>query len=226
MRYSLQFDFSDFNRKLIIEHKKLLREAFNKQIPFLTKTVKKEVVSTIKASTEYKSLINARGLLRRQLGLGEQGGDAEGILNPVSAMAIILDLITEDILVTVSDKKEGTDFIIGVNIQLLTDINKLTSSDAARYISINARGEMHEIPWLEWLLTAGQSSVVMGYHVVYKESAASRTGYAVMGKGGSFSMESTYAGTKNNNFIVNSIKKFQEEKLSGLIDEFLIKAVG
>lgn len=225
MKYFLTFDMEGFNRSLVAEHKKLLRNSFGKNIGKLEKAVKSKFSAKIKTSSEYRSLVSPRGALKLDLGLGENG-DGEGMLNPSKAMAEIIDLLLADVVVSITDRKEGTDFIIGVTIKLLNDINSILQSDAGRYISINKKGEHNEVPWLEWLLTGGSSSVIIGYHVAYRESDSSRTGYAIMGKGSSFSIDSRFTGTKNDNFITRAAQLVMEEDVSDLIDKYLITPIG
>lgn len=221
MRYSLAFDFSDFNRNLVIEHKKYLREVFEKNQKRFTDAVKQKFASKIRTSSEYRSLVSPQGALHVDLGLGELGGDWSGKADAVSALADIVEQIIAGVTVTITDRKAEEDFVIGLNIKLLENLDDIINSESGKYVSINARGDYNEVPWLEWLLTGGSSSVVVGYHVLYKDSEASRTLHAVMVKQGSFSIDGRFTGTKNNNFITRAAEDMNED-ISDLIDKHFI----
>ena len=74
---------------------------------------------------------------------------------------------------------------------------------------ITEQGEV--IPWLEWLLTAGNAVVVSGYSVEYGPNKNSRTGAAVMVPIGFFKVDSQYSGTVENNFITRALANSEKE---------------
>lgn len=223
MKFELAFDFTDFNRRLIIEHKRLINEVFEKNMDKFIDGVKAKFASKIRTSGEYRSLVSPAGRLRLDFGLGEEGGAAEGILDPKEAMREIIELVISGVTVKIVEKRIDENFVIGLNIKLLENMDAIINSDAGKYFSINTRGDINEVPWLEWILTGGASSVLVGYQVLYKESDASRTDRAIMVKGGSFGVDSRYTGTKNNNFITRAAEDMNSN-ISDLIDKhFLAK---
>ena len=74
---------------------------------------------------------------------------------------------------------------------------------------ITERGEV--LPWLEWLLTAGNAIVIAGYSVEYGNFQTSRTGGAIMEPVGFFKVDSQFSGTPENNFITRAIEPYGEE---------------
>ncbi len=225
MKFALAFDFSQFERDLVEENRKLIVDGFNKALPIFEKEVKTKISATIKRSSEYRSLVNPRGHLKIDFGLGDKVDTGEGIMNPSSAMKEVINLVLEDVKIKINGRRSKGDFVVSVDIMLLNDLDSIINSPAGSYISYNKDGEASRVDWLKWLLTSGGGPVVIGYHVTYTQSSSSRTGYALMGKGGNFAVDPRFAGTPNNNFIVNSVKKFQEEELSDLIDIYLINAL-
>lgn len=224
MRYSLAFDFSDFNRRLVAEHKRLLRGVFDKQLDRFTKAVKKQFVAEIRKSQEYRSLVSPQGRLKLDFGLGEQGGDWEGVTDPSTAMLDIIETIIDQVTVTINDKKEGDDFVIGINITLFSNIEAVLNSEGAKYISVNAKGDDFEVPWLEWLLLGGSGPVIVGYHVYYKQAEYSRTGHAIMEPTGSFSVDSRFTGTRRDNFITRAAEGMRQD-ISELIDKIFLSKI-
>jgi hypothetical protein len=69
----------------------------------------------------------------------------------------------------------------------------------------------HQIGWMRWLLTKGVEVVVEDYFVAYGPSIQSRSGGALMlntGKSGrDFRVDPAFAGTENDNFVVNTIRE-------------------
>lgn len=79
---------------------------------------------------------------------------------------------------------------------------------------ITEQGEV--LPWLEWLLTAGDAVVISGYSVEYGPNKNSRTGAAVMVPVGFFKVDSQYSGTVENNFITRALQG-KENEISEII---------
>ena len=67
------------------------------------------------------------------------------------------------------------------------------------------------LPWLEWLLTAGDSIIITNYHVEYRPSPSSRSGSAIMVPKGVFKVDSGFSGNVQNNFITRAIDSRQDE---------------
>lgn len=68
-----------------------------------------------------------------------------------------------------------------------------------------------ELPWLNWLLTQGDSILVSQHHVSYGASLDSRSGGAIMKLGGVFKVDSQFSGTQDNNFITRALEKYQDQ---------------
>lgn len=70
-----------------------------------------------------------------------------------------------------------------------------------------------EIPWLKWLLTAGDAILLVDYHVQYGLYETSRSGGAIMAGGGVFKVDSQFSGNEENNFITRALEKRQKDIL-------------
>lgn len=69
------------------------------------------------------------------------------------------------------------------------------------------------IPWLEWLLTAGDSILITDYHVDYGDFPSSRSGGAIMKPTGAFKVDSQFSGTASDNFITRALASKEKEIL-------------
>lgn len=96
--------------------------------------------------------------------------------------------------------------ILSVYIQP-EDFRNLLTSGFAQTITNNGQ----VLPWLTWLLTAGDSIIITQYHVDYGMYASSRSGGAIMKPGGAFKVDSEFSGTIDNNFITRAIKGYEGE---------------
>lgn len=75
-----------------------------------------------------------------------------------------------------------------------------------------------DLHWLDWLLTKGNSTVIIGY--TYSTSGDGRSGVGSMKKGGSFRVNPQFSGTVNNNFITRSLVS-REQKVISILSEVL-----
>lgn len=67
------------------------------------------------------------------------------------------------------------------------------------------------LPWLSWLLTAGDAVIITQYHVDYGAYNTSRSGGAIMKPGGVFKVDSEFSGTIDNNFITRAITGYENQ---------------
>lgn len=71
------------------------------------------------------------------------------------------------------------------------------------------------IPWLDWLLTAGDKILVTDYHVKY-ESGTGRSGLGHMKASDTFRVNPSFSGTTDNNFISRAFEG-KENSLKDII---------
>ena len=84
----------------------------------------------------------------------------------------------------------------------------LQPSDYTNLLSLPSAQQLIDggsIPWLEWLLTLGDSIIIANFGVEY--SPFGRTGKALMTESAKpFKVNSSFSGTPNNNFITRAIQ--------------------
>lgn len=101
----------------------------------------------------------------------------------------------------------GKSFKGGVSLYVQpSSYNNLLSLNVA-YQSIKGG----ELPWLKWLLTAGDSILIVDYGVEYGLGLG-RSGGAKMKEGiGPFRVNPSFSGTADNNFITRALSRYQKE---------------
>jgi hypothetical protein len=103
-----------------------------------------------------------------------------------------------------------SDFRGGYTVRVLKmDFQDVLSMPDAAYVSNN--GIL--IPWLNWLLFAGQSPVIYGYRVQMNPNNPnnSRTGAIMVKDTGAWSVPAVDAGTQDDNFLTRALESLDEE---------------
>jgi hypothetical protein len=194
-----------------IEEKALrgLAASLNRELPRLARYVQQEISlktdQIFFSSLEFQLIIN--GNLRGELGMpkGEELSRMQAILNVLSQQVLV-----EPVNVSVSG---GTFRSGGLRIMMFkndfTDLFKLPEANITTEKGVN-------LPWLEWLLTAGNKILISGYDVNYgnygsrtnkQGMAISRSGLAVMVPGQTLNWGlGSAGGTPKNNWITRAIE--------------------
>ena len=106
-----------------------------------------------------------------------------------------------------------------INIQPSTYSNLLSLPVAQQALEIEAR-----IPWLEWLLTAGDSIIIAHYGVEYGAGLGRSGGAHMVGLKdapfGPYKVNSAFSGNLNDNFITRSIKRSEAQIKNAIIGVF------
>ena len=77
-----------------------------------------------------------------------------------------------------------------------------------------------QLNWVNWLLTQGDTPVVLGFR--YVASSRGRTGGGIMQPGGSFRIPPAYSGTEGDNFITRAlIGEQQTKEITKIINKVL-----
>lgn len=103
-------------------------------------------------------------------------------------------------------------------------IQKLLSSPTASYSSNNG-----DVDWLEWLLTKGDAIIIFDHHIVFDLTPAqatySRSGDALMFKGGNWRVPAAFSGVENDNFLtLEAESRAFQKSANQIINEELKKA--
>lgn len=159
-------------------------------IPNIKKRVGDILTSVIETSPEYISLLN--GELRAQFGLEQ----------PQQALTEIVATIIENIEVSYSGP--NTESLGSIVVEVLRDdYTDLIAIPDASYESVSLRtGQGSVINWLEWLLLEGDRIIIAGYQINQSEErSSSRTGRAIMIKGGGWRVPPEFSGTAEHNWL-------------------------
>lgn len=176
---------------------KALREETNnilsKAATHIKLKIRKEIQKRITECPEYKSLVN-HGQLQGELGVPNARQAMNDILNRwIKSVTIILR----------PAKTTGNDIKAFLDIDMIDGtFQDVLSIQSAKFTT--DKGE--EIPWLEWLLTAGDSIIIRDYDIVFN-AKYSRTGLNIMLKSVSsnWRIPPEFSGTINNNFVTRAL---------------------
>lgn len=170
-----------------------LKLIFTKARPKIESSIKALVVEALSTCPEILSLQN--GKLKYDFGLSD---------DPTSDIIYAIANSTYVSFRDFSLKLSGSIVALNIFIQP-SDFQNLLSLPVASVVT--EKGE--SLPWLEWLLTAGDAIIVNSYHVQYQSSPTSRSGGAIMVPNGIFKVDSSFSGTEDDNFITRSLNKYQ-----------------
>ncbi len=76
-----------------------------------------------------------------------------------------------------------------------------------------------DLHWLDWLLTHGDTTIIMGYE--YEAVSSGRSGGGVMNTGGVWRVPPEFSGTDTNNFVTRSFK-FREKEISQVLQGLFV----
>lgn len=173
--------------------------------------IRKAVQSAIMNSKVYKSLVN-HGQLQGEL----------GVVNPGTAMTDILNVWIKSIKINLKPARTSGNNSIKASIDIdmiNNNYQDVLSLQSAKYTT--DKGE--EIPWLEWLLTAGDKIIIRNYDIVFN-AKYSRTGLNIMLKSvtANWRVPPEFSGTPNNNFVTRALESI-EDVIASIIEDEIIK---
>jgi hypothetical protein len=183
------------------------REAIFDVVKTKLSSIKERVVIAIRRA------INASPAITSMLG-GQLQAEF-GFIEPATIVRKLLDAIESSIEL---DLIGGKDIIL----EIIIDKDKLINSGVGEFRSKNG-----EVPWLEWLLSSGGRTVIVGFHIEYgafpKKSrfSGSRSGAAKMVPGGVYAVQK-FAGTQERNFITDAIDEQARNEIGEAIKAALI----
>ena len=190
---------SDISKKILDAIKAEINKIMISVVLVLQQNIKKSLEDKIKNSRTWQSL--EEGKLRAEFGLPDDIATRLGEILEIWLRQIDVDYKT----VTGTTTLKG-----GITVGLLeTDWNQVLSSDAA--IIVTKYGTV--LPWLEWLLTYGDKTIIQDYVVIMKPTPQSRSGMAIMAQqvGGQWRVPPEFSGTPDNNFITEILESMGPE---------------
>ncbi len=130
-----------------------------------------------------------------------------GLKDSANIVARIIDTIKNSIEVTYSPAI----VVAGsLNASITVSVLKSDFSDVLSLPGVSYTTDGGDVPWLEWLLKAGDGIVIGDYTAVLIETPLSRTGHAIMKKSSrGFRVPPEYAGTINNNWLTRALEDLE-----------------
>lgn len=144
------------------------------------------------------------------------GGDLQvlfGIANPAPIVSNIVRAVADSIVVQVLPPTPQSMGYIQVQA-IRSDYSDVLAVPGASYESISQRrGTSTLVPWLNWLLLAGDTLVVADWGVIRGQGfRSSRTGRAIMiPRSRGFHVPSNFAGTADNNFLIRAFDDMADD---------------
>jgi len=179
-------------RKILMAMARELNKRFRRSQARLLAAIQKLTQDLISEQPEIQEL--DRGILQGAFGL-RRGSQSRAINSIVSAVAGSVSIEIREVVQAGSKVLKGGMFIY------------IQPSDFANLLSL-PRGVVEtekgdSIPWLSWLLTAGDKILVGEIDVRYRKGTG-RSGLATMGKPGVFRVPPAYSGVEDDNFITRA----------------------
>jgi len=188
--------FRESNTQIVKQIQTALAKEINGRIKKALPTVKQRITPIITlalaSSPEINSLKN--GILRLEFGLED---------DPSSQLVNAI-MQTLSIRPAFAQKNRGGGIII--ELQPSGYANLLTQSWAQQEINDGT------LPWLQWLLTAGDSIIIADFGVEFGTFPQTRTGGAKMTSSlAPYKVNSAFSGTPTDNFITRAISRVRPE---------------
>lgn len=115
----------------------------------------------------------------------------------------------KNIFVTPIVSGNGDSIMVSTELRFYIDYKEISRLSEAEYISEKSGTN---IPWVEWLLTMGTQEIIKDYRITFNpeivDGSNSRSGKALMVKAKDklWSVPEEFAGTSEDNMIVNALK--------------------
>lgn len=193
MRYIIKNNFSEMKKSVV---RNLITD-LNKQFKKVARLSVNKIINLtrihLKNSETYKALTQPGGLLAGHFGLPI--GTEKGVVDE------IVDYISGRIELKVATFQQENDQLIG-GMDIILNKSVLTYL-TQRHGSFVVTEKGQTIPWLDWLLFAGDEIILTGFRIKFK--AAGRSGQAIMIPQGYWRVPPAYSGTEGNNWITEEL---------------------
>ena len=190
---------------------KAIADYMNNQIRLKNRKVlgifKRNVESWIRSQPEIQSIL-AQGQARS---LNAQFGLLPG--TPDLAVEKIVNSVVESTELNIKKINDNLSGGIEIQCQPKQFLNLLGLSEG--HVRTEKGADLH---WLDWLLTLGDKTIVIGYE--YKPGTGGRSGGGTMTKGMAFRVSPSYSGTIEDNFITRAFSNKEKEVSSILMGIF------
>lgn len=194
MQYSVSLVESDavIIKRILEALAPLVQQRIDRALPKIDADLKNVIRNAISSQQEYLSLTSSNGQLRLEFGIADPGLVDRAIDALVSTSITKINKV----------KAVGGRLTGGFSISFMPDNAVLSVSQ--QFSVITEKGT--QLPWLQWLLFYGISSIVKDYDVVFEPNPRSRTGGAIMKPSSSaWRVPPEYAGVSGNNWITKAV---------------------
>jgi hypothetical protein len=176
----------DIEKKINKASSEVINQKLNNSLQTIKNSVKSVASSYILQQPEIQSLYG--GYLQGAFGKINASSSAESIrLSVLNSISVVLDKFNPSLKGSLSINIQPNDFL---NLLSLTEGH-----------TIYEGGDLH---WLNWLLTKGDSIIIIDYYYD-PQGGIGRTGLGNMKGGGSFRVPPEFSGTIENNFITRAL---------------------
>jgi hypothetical protein len=204
-------EFEELVIKAMLKH---INPKVKSAIRDINKNIQEAIYNGIVKTQIYEELINGK--------LGYEFGFRKGSAKK-NIDRVIKDLSTQFITNFKDFRFNGRDIDGGFEIFAIeADFKKILSNPSS---SIKIKGG--SLPWLEWLLIDGDKIIVSNHKVVFMDTRASRSGHAIMVKGGIrpfWRVPPEFSGVVDNNWITRASDIISDE-INASLDDILSKVL-
>lgn len=191
-RLSIVESTNTVKARILFEAAEVVDNILRRNSPVISRKISTLLANRIHETPHMKSILG--GKLKADFGLTDEMAD--------EALGKITELIRSNTIIKLY-KRPQKDLFYSLEIRLLP--NGVTP-----FLSIRYDSDGGPVDWMDWLLTKGVTIINEDFFVAYG-SFSSRTGEAIMMPAGSsgkdFRVDPEFAGTEDDNFIVNVVKQ-------------------
>lgn len=188
---------SQIREKVMAALQSELRPIFKRAMKIVKPKFQEFIKEKLLQTSEYRSLIS--GILKKDFGL----------YDPLPKLNAIIDTWLSNIQVYSSATKS----FLSIHVDMFQeDFGDVTQLAEARIVT--EKGDV--LPWLDWLLTFGDTSIIFNYHVIpksglgsFRSPKPSRSGYGIMIPKGSWRVPPEFAGTTQDNWVTRAFTHSQ-----------------
>lgn len=175
-----------------------LNRKIRKNYGRIVNSLRQKIPFWIRSQPEIQSLLNEGipGSLNALFGL--YGGDAN------RAVVDIIEAVKQSTNIKISKINRKYQGDVEFNFQPSNFVNLLNLNSG---IVTTEKGQT--LNWLDWLLTAGDAAIIIGYR--YEPGSGGRSGGGIMLKGSFFRVPPQFSGTLEDNFIIRALSNRQKE---------------
>lgn len=194
-RLSIIESASEIKAKIIFEAAEVVDKILRSNSGVISRRINSLLSSKIYDHPTTQSILS--GVLQRDFGLTNEMAS--------SSISRVISILRDNTKIQLK-KSQRSNLFYAINIKIL-------EGGITPFMNIKYSSEGGEVNWMKWLLTEGVTVINDEFFVLSGNFSGSRSGLGIMAKGGSFRVEPEFAGTEDDNFIVNTIKQSYDDMI-------------